>query len=218
MRQWVVPQYGCNQRAGPLRRTSRRWCAEVYRHQVLCTQRERPAPAHLSESVCCSGGRTGSCACRGGFLRAYSGSAAHLSKMVRTRSWRLTAEMSGGRWNSAPRSEPSARATWADPPGGLECRRAMHTYSLPAQRANGRVTFSQPPGADEGEVDASSGASGRSSVVCQSPLDTNPCPFPPLACAMPAHAVCAPPCCNPNLAPHPGHFVWCAPTRSGLPL
>ena len=58
--------------------------------------------------------------------------ATHLSKMVRTRSWRLTAEMSGGRWKSAPRSEPSARATWADPPGGLECRRAMHTYSLPA--------------------------------------------------------------------------------------
>ena len=29
-------------------------------------------------------------------------SQAHLSKMVRTRSWPLTAEMSGGRWNSAP--------------------------------------------------------------------------------------------------------------------
>ena len=63
------------------------------------------------------------------------GPPAHLSKMVRTRSWRLTAEMSGGRWNSAPRSEPSARATWADPPGGLECSRAMHTYSLPVHSA-----------------------------------------------------------------------------------
>lgn len=32
--------------------------------------------------------------------------------MVLTRSWRLTAEISGGRWNRAPRREASARVTY----------------------------------------------------------------------------------------------------------
>eukprot|EP01139_Manchomonas_bermudensis_P023439 Amastigsp_a841141_295.p3 type:complete len:111 gc:universal Amastigsp_a841141_295:660-328(-) len=51
--------------------------------------------------------------------------------MVRTRRSRLTAEMSGGRWNSAPVRVSMARASLISD-SRASCRRMMHTYSLPA--------------------------------------------------------------------------------------
>ena len=50
--------------------------------------------------------------------------------MVRMRSCRLTAEMSGGRWKSAPVSVSMARATCTL--SAVLCSLAMQTYSLPA--------------------------------------------------------------------------------------
>ncbi len=52
--------------------------------------------------------------------------------MVRIRSCRLTAAISGGRWKRAPVSCWTHRWTAAVPPDGLECKRKMPTYSLPA--------------------------------------------------------------------------------------
>ena len=51
--------------------------------------------------------------------------------MVRTRSWRFTAEMRGGRCRHAPVSVSMARASlrWSSM---ASCRRTTHTYSLPA--------------------------------------------------------------------------------------
>ena len=54
------------------------------------------------------------------------------SWMVRIRSCRLTAEIKGGRWKSAPRSVSRAvlKARW--PPFTASCRFSTHTYSFPA--------------------------------------------------------------------------------------
>eukprot|EP00959_Pyramimonas_sp_CCMP1952_P173642 3628451-Pyramimonas_sp.AAC.1 len=52
--------------------------------------------------------------------------------MVRMRSWRFTAEISGGRWKRAPVNVSMPWATFGSPPSGLLCSRATHTYSLPA--------------------------------------------------------------------------------------
>ena len=51
--------------------------------------------------------------------------------MVRMRSWRLTAEMSGGRWKSAPVSVSMARTTLACD-SAAPWKRTTATYSLPA--------------------------------------------------------------------------------------
>mmetsp|Transcript_4589 Transcript_4589/g.16031 ORF Transcript_4589/g.16031 Transcript_4589/m.16031 type:complete len:203 (-) Transcript_4589:257-865(-) len=65
-------------------------------------------------------------------LRSSSYSMSLDSYIVRMRSWRFTAEMSGGRWKRAPVSVSMARATLALPPSGAACRRQMVRYSLPA--------------------------------------------------------------------------------------
>ena len=65
-------------------------------------------------------------------LRSLSNSTSRDWYTVRTRSWRLTAEMSGGRWNRVPVNVSSPRNSCAWPPGSRACSRTTHTYSLPA--------------------------------------------------------------------------------------
>ena len=71
--------------------------------------------------------------------------------MVRIRNCLLTAEISGGRWKSAPVNVSKARASWASPPGSLSCNRMTQTYSFPApccdltkRVARSRHTIKQP--------------------------------------------------------------------------
>ena len=83
--------------------------------------------------------------------RSLSNSNSLLSWIVRIRSCRLTAEMSGGRWNSAPVNVSRARASCASPPGSLSWSRSTQTYSFPApccdltrRVARSRQTIRQP--------------------------------------------------------------------------
>jgi hypothetical protein len=63
-------------------------------------------------------------------LRFSSNSSNFDSWMVRIRSWRLTAEIRGGRWNSAPVRVSRARGS-ALGLGSALCKRRTQTYSLP---------------------------------------------------------------------------------------
>ncbi len=67
--------------------------------------------------------------------------------MVRMRSWRLTAEMRGGRWNNAPVNVSSALATRARPPSTciLRAPMCMHTSCMHVHPSQ-LMWLAAPPG------------------------------------------------------------------------